>query len=365
MLSAILPFGARDLAIDLGTANTIVFAAGRGIVVDEPSIVAINTATEKTEAVGHEARAMLGRTPASITTIRPMRDGVIADFDAAERMLTSFIRKAQGPYTFRRTRVVIGIPSGTTQVERRAVIDSAYRAKAGQVHLVEEGIAAAIGAGLPVTEACGSMVVDIGGGTTDIAVVALGGMVFDRSVRVAGHHMDEAIIQYMRRRHGLLIGERTAEQVKIEIGSAIDGVEQLNMEVRGRCLREGRPRVVHRQGQRSARGAGRAAESDLRHRCARRSTAFRPRSRPTSSTTASSSPVAGRCCAASTSACAQETGVPVAVADEPLTSVVRGVGQMLGDVDAAEARRERGVVAAIEERARAPRSFVDEVRHAT
>src|SRR5512145_531019 len=244
VLLNIMPFAARDLAIDLGTANTIVFAAGRGIVVDEPSIVAVNKSSDKTEAVGHEARAMLGRTPTSIATIRPMRDGVIADFDAAERMLTSFIRKAQGPYTFRRTRVVIGIPSGTTQVERRAVIDSAYRAKAGQVSLVEEGIAAAIGAGLPVTEARGSMVVDIGGGTTDIAVVALGGMVYDRSVRVAGHHMDEAIIQYMRRRHGLLIGERTAEQVKIEIGSASDEVEALNMEVRGRCLREGRPRVV-------------------------------------------------------------------------------------------------------------------------
>src|SRR5687767_14000206 len=175
----IMPFGSRDLAIDVGTANTIVFAAGRGIVVDEPSIVAINTASEKTEAVGHEARAMLGRTPASITTIRPMRDGVIADFDAAERMLTSFIRKAQGPYTFRRTRVVIGIPSGTTQVERRAVIDSAYRAKAGQVHLVEDGMAAAIGAGLPVTDACGRKGVDIGGVAAVIAVVDDGGMVFD------------------------------------------------------------------------------------------------------------------------------------------------------------------------------------------
>ena len=177
-----------------------------------------------------------------------MRDGVIADFDAAERMLTSFIKKAQGRGPWTRTRVVIGIPSGITQVERRAVIDSAYRAKASQVHLVEEGMAAAIGVGLPVTDACGSMVVDIGGGTTDIAVVALGGMVYDQSVRTAGHHMDEAIIQFMRRRHGLLIGERTAEQVKIEIGSAWDAREKLEMEVRGRCLREGRPRVCDSSG---------------------------------------------------------------------------------------------------------------------
>ena len=264
MLLNIMPFGARDLAIDLGTANTIVFAAGRGIVVDEPSIVAINTTSEKTEAVGHDARAMLGRTPASITTIRPMRDGVIADFEAAERMLTSFIRKAQGPYSWRRTRVVIGIPSGITQVERRAVIDSAYRAKVSEVHLVEEGIAAAIGAGLPVTEARGSMVVDIGGGTTDIAVVALGGMVYDRSVRVAGHHMDEAIIQYMRRQHGLLIGERTAEQVKIEIGSAADAVEHAE-HGSARPLparRPSRASCASRDAE-DPRSAGRAAEGDL------------------------------------------------------------------------------------------------------
>jgi rod shape-determining protein MreB len=331
LLSTILPFGARDLAIDLGTANTIVFAAGRGIVVDEPSIVAINRASEKTEAVGHEARAMLGRTPASITTIRPMRDGVIADFDAAERMLTSFIRKAQGPYTFRRTRVVIGIPSGTTQVERRAVIDSAYRAKAGQVHLVEEGIAAAIGAGLPVTEACGSMVVDIGGGTTDIAVVALGGMVFDRSVRVAGHHMDEAIIQYMRRRHGLLIGERTAEQVKIEIGSAIDGVEQLNMEVRGRCLREGRPRVV----QVKDSEVREALAEPLKVICTSVREALDGIPPEIAADIFDNGIVVtggGALLRGIDERLRVETGVPVSIADEPLTSVVRGVGRMLEDV---------------------------------
>jgi rod shape-determining protein MreB and related proteins len=332
VLLNIMPFRSRDLAIDLGTANTIVFAAGRGIVLDEPSIVAINKASEKTEAVGHDARAMLGRTPASITTIRPMRDGVIADFDAAERMLTSFIRKVQGPFAWRRTRVVIGIPSGITQVERRAVIDSAYRAKASEVHLVEEGIAAAIGAGLPVTDACGSMVVDIGGGTTDIAVVSLGGMVYDRSVRVAGHHMDEAIINFMKRRHGLLIGERTAEQVKLEIGSAWDGVDQLDMEVRGRCLREGRPRVV------------RVKDTEVREALAdplkvivtavREALDSIP---PEISADISDNGIVvaggGALLRGIDERLRQETGVPVSIADEPLTSVVRGVGKMLDDLN--------------------------------
>jgi rod shape-determining protein MreB len=332
VLLNIMPFRSRDLAIDLGTANTIVFAAGRGIVLDEPSIVAINKTSEKTEAVGHDARAMLGRTPASIKTIRPMRDGVIADFDAAERMLTSFIRKVQGPYAWRRTRVVIGIPSGITQVERRAVIDSAYRAKASEVHLVEEGIAAAIGAGLPVTEACGSMVVDIGGGTTDIAVVSLGGMVYDRSVRVAGHHMDEAIINFMKRRHGLLIGERTAEQVKLEIGSAWDGVEQLDMEVRGRCLREGRPRVV------------RVKDTEVREALSdplkvivsavREALDSIP---PEISADVSDNGIVvaggGALLRGIDERLRLETGVPVSIADEPLTSVVRGVGKMLDDLN--------------------------------
>jgi rod shape-determining protein MreB len=332
VLLNILAFGSRDLAIDLGTANTIVFAPGRGIVLDEPSIVAVNTASDKTEAVGHDARAMLGRTPASITTIRPMRDGVIADFDAAERMLTSFIKKAKGSMPWLRTRVVIGIPSGITQVERRAVIDSAYRAKASQVHLVEEGMAAAIGAGLPVTEPTGSMVIDIGGGTTDIAVVALGGMVYNESVRTAGNHMDEAIISFMRRRHGLLIGERTAEQVKIEIGSAWQTREQLRMEVRGRCLREGRPRVVL------------VADSEIREAL------NEPLKNIVSAVKEALDTVppeiaadiidrgmvltgGGALLRGLDELLRHETGVPITVADDPLTSVVRGAGLMLEDYD--------------------------------
>jgi rod shape-determining protein MreB and related proteins len=332
VLLNIMPFACRDLAIDLGTANTVVFAAGRGIVVDEPSIVAINTRSEKTEAVGHAAQAMLGRTPSSITTIRPMRDGVIADFEAVERMLTSFIRKAQGPYSWRRTRVIIGVPSGCTQVERRAVIDSAYRAKASQVHLVEEGMAAAIGAGLPVTEACGSMIVDIGGGTTDIAVVALGGMVYDRSVRTAGNHMDEAIINFMKRRHGLLIGDRTAEQVKIEIGSAWSEVEPLSMEVRGRCLREGRPRVV------------RVTCAEIREALAEPLKVIIAAVRealdsipPEICADISDNGIVvtggGALLRGLDQRLRQETGVPVLIADDPLTSVARGVGRMLDDLD--------------------------------
>jgi len=326
-----MPFGPRDLAIDLGTANTIVFAAGRGIVLDEPSIVAINTASDKTEAVGRAARAMLGRTPASIATIRPMRDGVIADFEAAERMLTSFIRKVQGAYSWRRTRVVIGIPSGITQVERRAVVDSAYRAKASEVHLVEEGMAAAIGAGLPVTEPRGSMVVDIGGGTTDIAVVALGGMVYDRSVRTAGHHMDEAIIQYMRRRHGLLIGERTAEQVKIEIGSAASTDETMQTEVRGRCLREGRPRVVT-VGDGEIRDALSEPLKVIVTAVREALDAIPPEIAADIFDNGIVITGGGALLRGLDKRLRQETGVPVSIADDPLTSVVRGVGRMLDDI---------------------------------
>lgn len=331
MLLNILPFGPRDLAIDLGTANTIVYVPGRGIVVDEPSIVAINTASDKTEAVGHAAHAMLGRTPGTITTIRPMRDGVIADFDAAERMLSCFIKKAQGPRAWRRTRVVIGIPSGITQVEKRAVIDSAYRAKASQVHLVEEGMAAAIGAGLPVTEPCGSMIVDIGGGTTDIAVVALGGTVYNRSVRTAGHHMDESIIQFMRRRYGLLIGERTAEQVKIELGSACPSDDKLQMEVRGRCLREGRPRVVTV----SDEEIRESLSEPLRHIIFAVREALDGVPPEIAADIYDNGLVltgGGALLRRLDERLRTETGIPVTVADEPLTSVVRGAGRMLDDL---------------------------------
>src|SRR5512136_1437539 len=219
-LRSLFSMFSSDLAIDLGTANTLVYAKGKGIVVNEPSIVAINKNTGEVEAVGKEAKEMLGRTPGNILAIRPMKDGVIADFKVTERMLTYFIQKAHGRRMMVHPRIVIGVPSEITQVEKRAVVDSAYRAKASEVHLVEQSMVAAIGAGLPITEPCGNMIVDIGGGTTDVAVISLSGIVYSRSVRVAGNEMDDAIMQYLKKKYNLLIGERTAEQVKIQIGSA-------------------------------------------------------------------------------------------------------------------------------------------------
>ena len=233
-----------DLAIDLGTANTLVYAKGRGIVVSEPSIVAINKVTNTPEAVGKEAKEMLGRTPGNIVAIRPMKDGVIANFEVTEKMLQHFIRKAHNGKTWVSPRVVIGIPSEITQVERRAVEDSAYRAKASEVYLVEEAMAAAIGAGLPITEPHGNMIVDIGGGTTDIAVISLSGIVYSRAVRVAGNEMDEAITQFIKRKYNLLVGERTAELIKITIGSAYPGDEVQTMEIKGRDLVAGVPKTV-------------------------------------------------------------------------------------------------------------------------
>src|SRR5512134_1741266 len=233
-----------DLAIDLGTANTLVYAKGRGIVVSEPSIVAINKVTNQVEAVGRDAKDMLGRTPGNIVAIRPMRDGVIANFEVTEKMLQHFIRKAHNGRTWVSPRVVIGIPSEITQVERRAVEDSAYRAKASEVYLVEEAVAAAIGAGLPITEPHGNIVVDIGGGTTDIAVISLGGIVYARAVRTAGDAMDSAVAEYVKRKYNLLIGERTAEEIKIQLGSAFPFDEPLSMEVRGRNLVEGIPKTI-------------------------------------------------------------------------------------------------------------------------
>jgi rod shape-determining protein MreB len=232
-----------DLAIDLGTANTCIFALGRGIVLNEPSVVAFNTRRGSVEAVGADARDMLGRSPPHITPVRPMKNGVIADFDALEKMLSAFLRRAS-PGGWRRPRLIIGVPAEITSVERRAVRESATRVKAAGIHMVDEPMAAAVGVGLPVTEPTGSMIVDIGGGTTDIAVISMAGVVYGRSVRVAGNSMDEAIEQYMRRAQGLLIGERTAEQIKIEIGSAAPLDAPRQMEVSGRHCAEGIPRTV-------------------------------------------------------------------------------------------------------------------------
>ncbi len=235
-----------DLGIDLGTANTLVAVRGQGIVINEPSWVAVNRKTRQVLAVGAEAKEMVGRTPAKIVAIRPLRDGVISDFEITEAMLDYFIRKAHSRNLFNipRPRAVIGIPSGVTEVEKRAVHDAALSAGAREVYLIEEPMAAAIGAGLPVTEAHGSLVVDIGGGTTEVAVFALGGIVVSRSVRVAGDEMDEDIVNYARQKYNLLIGERMAEKIKIAIGSAFPLPEEKTMTLRGRNLVTGLPEAV-------------------------------------------------------------------------------------------------------------------------
>jgi rod shape-determining protein MreB len=243
-LRPLLSLFSDDLAIDLGTVNTRVYVRGRGIVVNEPSIVAVNKNTSEVEAVGKTAKEMLGRTPGNLAVIRPLKDGVIADFKVTEKMLNYFIQKAHQRRMLVHPRIVISVPSEITQVEKRAVTDSAYRAKASEVHLVEQAMMAAIGAGLPVAEPGGNMVVDIGGGTTDVAVISLFGIVYSHSLRIAGNHMDEAIMNYLKRKYNLLIGERTAEQIKIKIGSAYTLDKPLTMEIKGRSLIEGMPKAI-------------------------------------------------------------------------------------------------------------------------
>lgn len=240
----IASFFSNDLAVDLGTANTVVFVKGKGIVLREPSVVAIHNESKEVLAVGAEAKQMLGRTPGNIVAIRPMRDGVIANFEVTEAMIKYFIRRVHNRKTLVSPRVVIGVPSGITQVEKRAVRDSAKSAGAREVYLMEEPMAAAIGVGLPISSPTGNMIVDIGGGTTEVAVISLSGIVYSRSVRVAGDEMDEAIINYIKRKYNLLVGERTAEEIKIKIGSAYPLEEKQEMEVKGRDLVAGIPKTL-------------------------------------------------------------------------------------------------------------------------
>jgi rod shape-determining protein MreB len=244
MLGRFFDLFSNDLGIDLGTANSLVYVKDRGIVLREPSVVAIQTGTTRVLAVGEEAKRMLGRTPGNITAIRPMKDGVIADFEITEAMLRYFIRKVQNNRIMVRPRIIISVPSGITEVEKRAVKDSALHAGAREVYLIEEPMAAAIGVGLPVQEPAGNMIVDIGGGTTEVALISLAGIVFSRSVRVGGDEMDEAIIQYMKRVYNLMIGERSAEQIKISLGSAYPLPEETSMEVKGRDLVAGLPKTL-------------------------------------------------------------------------------------------------------------------------
>jgi rod shape-determining protein MreB len=234
----------NDLAIDLGTANTLIYVKGKGIILSEPSVVAIKKGTNQVLKVGKEAKEMLGRTPGSIVAIRPLKDGVIADFDVTEQMIRAFILKSHNRKALVRPRVIVGVPSGITQVEKRAIRDSADQAGAREVYLIEEPMAAAIGAGLPVQEPSGSMIVDIGGGTTEVAVISLSGIVYSQSVRIAGDEMDEAITQYLKRKYNLLIGERTSENIKIQIGSAYPFDEPRKMDIKGRDLVDGIPKTL-------------------------------------------------------------------------------------------------------------------------
>lgn len=319
-----------DLAIDLGTANTLVFAKGKGVVVNEPSIVAINKTNGEVEAVGKEAKEMVGRTPGNIVAIRPMKDGVIADFKVTERMLNYFIQKAHGRKMLVHPRIVIGVPSEITQVEKRAVIDSAYRAKASEVHLVEQAMVAAIGAGLPITEPSGNMVVDIGGGTTDVAVISLSGIVYSRSVRVAGNQMDDAIMQYLKRKYNLLIGERTAEQIKIQVGSAYPLDRPLTMEIKGRNLIEGVPKTINIEDSEI-----REALSECVATIVNAIRVALERTPPELSADISDRGIVltggGAMLKNLDRRIREETGLPVSIADDPLASVALGTGKMLTD----------------------------------
>lgn len=244
VLNALYGMVSSDLAIDLGTANTLVYAAGKGIVLREPSVVAVHRDSKQILAVGTEAKRMLGRTPGSIVAIRPMKDGVIANFEITEAMLKYFITRVHNRKKLVRPRIIIGIPSGITQVEKRAVRDSAELAGAREVYLIEEPMAAAIGVGLPIEEPSGNMIVDIGGGTTEVAVVSLSGIVYSRSVRIGGDIMDEMVVNYIKRKYNLLIGERTGEAIKMQLGSAVPLGEKLTMEVKGRDLVAGIPKTL-------------------------------------------------------------------------------------------------------------------------
>ena len=323
---SLFSFFSSDLAIDLGTANTLVFERNKGIVVNEPSIVAMRKDSGSVEAVGAEAKEMLGRTPEQITAVKPMKNGVIADFKATSYMLNHFIEKAHHRKRMVHPRIVIGVPSEITPVEWRAVKEAC--AKASEVHLVQQPVMAAIGAGLPVADPVGNMIVDIGGGTTDVAVISLAGIVYSHSVRVAGNAMDEAIIEHVRRKHGLLIGERTAEAIKIQIGSAFPLDNPVRMEIRGRELTRGIP------------GAATVTDSEIRDALStcissivQAIRAALERTPPELSADIADHGVVlaggGALLKNLDVRIRKETGLPVAIAEDPLTSVVLGAGKML------------------------------------
>ena len=332
VLARLTSFGSRDVAIDLGTANTLVYVHGRGIVVSEPSVVAMDANTGAVHAVGSEAKRMIGRTPANISAIRPLRHGVIADFEVTEEMLRYFMRRVDNPRRAR-PRLIMCVPSGVTEVEKRAVVDASLAAGARQVQLIEEPLAAAIGAGLAIEEPRGHMVVDVGGGTTEVAVISLGGIVVSESVRTGGYELDEAVASYIRRVHGLAIGQQTAEDIKVQLGSAWPMPDELETEIRGRHLATGLPRSV------------RLSSGEIREALAETVQAIIDAVKETLERTppelASDIATAGIVLAGGgvllqgfAERISDETGMPTRLTDDPLTCVALGSGLALEEYDA-------------------------------
>lgn len=334
MINRILGLFSNDIGIDLGTANTLVYVKDRGVVLREPSVVAVQSGTKRVLAVGDEAKRMLGRTPGTIVAVRPLKDGVISDFEVTEAMLKAFIQKAHRHrrWLAPRPRVVIAVPSGITEVEKRAVRESAYHAGARLVTLIEEPMAAAIGVGLPVQEAAGNMIVDIGGGTTEVAIISLAGIVFSRSIRVAGDELDEAITNYMKRAYNLVIGERTAEEIKIKIGSAYPMEKESQMEVRGRDLVAGLPKTLSITSQEV-----REALLDPVSNIVQSVRITLERCPPELSADLVERGIVlaggGALLRGLDRLIQEETGLPVHVAEDPLSAVAEGTGKVLQELD--------------------------------
>ncbi len=334
MLSRFIGLFSRDLAIDLGTANTLVYVKGKGIVLREPSVVAVEKNKGQVLAVGDEAKRMLGRTPSNIVATRPLRDGVITDFEVTEAMLNYFIRRVHNRRGFVRPRVVIAIPSGITPVEKRAVRDSAESAGAREIYLIEQPMAAAIGAGLPIQDPVGNMIVDIGGGTTEVAIISLSGIVYSQSLRVAGDELDEAILAYTKKKHQLLIGERSAERVKIEIGSAypIPELENGYIEVKGRDLREGVPKVVQITSE-EVREAIQGPINEILNAVKETLEQVPPELSADLADRGIVLAGGGALLRGLDHLISEFTGLPVIPAEDPLTTVVRGAGRVLEELD--------------------------------
>jgi len=331
-INYVLGLFSNDMGIDLGTATTLVYVKGEGVVLREPSVVAIKRGTNSVKAVGEDAKRMLGRTPGNIVAIRPMKDGVIADFEITEAMLRYFIKKVHHRRVLVRPRIVIAIPSGITEVEKRAVKDSAERAGAREVKLIEEPMAAAIGVGLPIQDPTGNMIIDIGGGTCEIAIISLSGIVFSKSIRIGGDEMDEAVIEYLKKTYNMMVGERTAEEIKIKIGSAYPLEEEMSMEVKGRDLVTGLPKAVTV----TSEEIREALQEPLRAILEATKISLE-RTPPELAADLIEHGIVlaggGSLLRGIDKLISEETGLPVLIADDPTTAVVNGTGKVLNEIN--------------------------------